>query len=29
MEEIGAGMQTEIEAEPEKIKGKKNEKATA
>lgn len=29
MEEIGAGMQTEIEAEPEKIKGKKNEKVTA
>lgn len=29
MEEIGAGMQTEIDAEPEKIKGKKNEKATA
>lgn len=29
MNEIGAGMQTEIEAEPEKIKGKKNEKATA
>ena len=28
MEEIGAGMQTEIEAEPEKIKGKKNEKVT-
>ena len=29
MEEIGAGMQTEIEAEPEKIKGKKNEKVKA
>ena len=29
MEEIGVGMKTEIEAEPEKIKGKKNEKATA
>ena len=29
MEEIGAGMKTEIEAEPEKQKGKKNEKVTA
>lgn len=29
MNEIGAGMETEIEAEPEKIKGKKNEKVTA
>lgn len=29
MGEIGAGMQTEIEAEPEKAKGKKNGKVTA
>jgi hypothetical protein len=29
MAEIGAGMQTEIEAEPEKVKGKKNGKVTA
>lgn len=29
MKEIGAGMKTEIETEPEKIKGKKNEKVTA
>jgi len=29
MGELGAGMMTEIEAEPEKQKGKKNEKVTA
>lgn len=28
MKEIGVGMETEIEAEPEKSKGKKNEKVT-
>lgn len=28
MDEIGVGMKTDVEAEPEKIKGKKNEKVT-